>query len=219
MLRWLLPLLILGVIAPFTPWIDLSLSGWLYAAFPWNPPFFDFLYKYGMYPANITAGIAFFLFLLSFAYSGLVPARRLCLYLSLVLALGSGAIVHGVFKDHWGRPRPRQIEEFGGTLNYRPFWKPDFFQKEPTQSFVSGHASTGFYFFAPAVAFWRYRRRKWSFFWFMFACVWGSLLGVARIAQGGHFFSDILGAAIVMWYVSIGLDLLLLKGRLQNQLP
>ena len=41
-------------------------------------------------------------------------------YLFLVLILGAGLIVNGVFKDDFGRARPRDIVEFGGSKRFTP---------------------------------------------------------------------------------------------------
>lgn len=171
----------------------------------WNPPIFEWIYDYGFLPADIIGFGSGILVLASFIIKSLVPWRRLLIYLALVLAIGSGLIVHAVLKDHWGRPRPRQITEFGGKFDYRPFWKPDFAVTDSRKSFVSGHASTGFYFFALAVAAWNYRRRRWAYFWFVMALFLGFTIGLARIAQGGHFFTDVLCAGIVMWYTALAL--------------
>lgn len=203
MIAWILPLFLLICMAPFSEQIDLNLSQYFYHDGFSSSPFFQFLYQYGYYPANAVAWGSALVVGASFFCKTLIPWRRLCIYLALVLALGAGLIVHGVLKDHWGRPRPRQIEQFGGTYAYQPFWKPNFFPKESTKSFVSGHAATGFYFFAIAIAAWHYGRKKWAYFWFGTALLLGFVIGFARIAQGGHFFTDIVGAGIVMWYSAL----------------
>ena len=77
------------------------------------------------------------------------------------MVVGAGFIVHTALKDHWGRPRPKQIIAFGGEQTFRPFYSPNFFhQPEPSKSFPCGHCTMGFYFFAVAFALRRsgYRR-------------------------------------------------------------
>eukprot|EP00903_Cladosiphon_okamuranus_P004227 g4225.t1 len=62
----------------------------------------------------------------------------------------------------------------------------------------------GFFFFAVALALpaaWKWRRYAVG----GFGLVLGAALGFARIAQGGHFLSDVIWAAAVMWFVSLGL--------------
>lgn len=205
MIAWLLPILILVLLAPFSEQVDLSFTRIFYQDGFATSPFSQFFYNYGYYPANIVAWGSGLVVAASFFFKSLTPWRRVCIYLALVLALGAGAIVHGVFKDHWGRSRPRQIEEFGGKEAYRPFWKPNFFAEGSAQSFVSGHAATGFYFFALAIASWGYGRRNWAYFWFATALILGFVIGFTRIAQGGHFFTDVLGAAVIMWYTALAL--------------
>src|SRR5512134_507936 len=41
-------------------------------------------------------------------------------YLFLVLSLGTGVVVNGVFKEEFGRARPREIVEFGGSKQFTP---------------------------------------------------------------------------------------------------
>src|SRR4051812_43027675 len=40
--------------------------------------------------------------------------RLRVIYLLLVLAIGPGLVVNVIFKDNWGRARPRYIDTFGG---------------------------------------------------------------------------------------------------------
>src|SRR5438270_1792058 len=44
--------------------------------------------------------------------------RRQGVFLLLSIALGPGLLVHVVFKDHWGRPRPRDVVELGRPRHY-----------------------------------------------------------------------------------------------------
>ncbi len=54
----------------------------------------------------------------------LLPARpvmipgRAAIFLVATLAIGPGILVNGVFKDHWSRPRPVQVTEFGGSERF-----------------------------------------------------------------------------------------------------
>jgi lipid A 4'-phosphatase len=45
---------------------------------------------------------------------------RAVLFMLAVLAIGPGLVVNVVFKDHWGRARPRDVVEFGGTRTFTP---------------------------------------------------------------------------------------------------
>src|SRR5262245_46652385 len=42
------------------------------------------------------------------------------LFLAACLAAGPGLVANLIFKDQWGRARPRQIVEFGGTKAFSP---------------------------------------------------------------------------------------------------
>ena len=119
--------------------------------------------------------------------------KKKLIYLLLVLALGPIAIVNLVFKDNWGRVRPRHIVEFKGDKNFTPaFIKTN--QCDKNCSFVCGHASAAFYFFAliPLVRF----RKTMALFAFSF----GSLIGLVRIVQGGHFLSDVIFSGFFVYF-------------------
>ena len=101
--------------------------------------------------------------------------------------LGPHLLVGEVLKDHVGRARPSDVQQFGGSLIFTPaFVVSD--QCDKNCSFVSAHvASAAFvmafgWLSAPAV------RRRWLWAGVGFAAV----LGLARMAQGGHFLSDVI---------------------------
>jgi len=197
---WLWPLIALLVITPFTAALDFSLSQWFYdrSHFEANA-FFKFFYNYGFYPANLTAVTALVILIASYFKKSLVKWRSAALVLVLTLAIGSGFITHVVLKDTWGRPRPKQVVEFGGKQEFRPYYKPNFFhQPEPSKSFPSGHSSTGFYFFALALVGRREGNRTLYWTGIVLSLGLGITLSLTRIAQGGHFFSDTLLSAYVM---------------------
>ncbi len=122
------------------------------------------------------------------------PWRRRCFTLLLAAALGVGWLVHDVVKEVFNRPRPQQVTELGGSYAFVPAFRAGE-QCRDCVSFVSGHAAGGYVYMAwgllgtPAV-----RRR-----WFRIGLAAGSLLGAVRILQGGHFLSDVLFAAALMW--------------------
>lgn len=125
--------------------------------------------------------------------------RRVAAYLLLSLALGPGLVVNVVLKDYWGRPRPSTIEEFGGSNHYvRPLLISD--QCDHNCSFSSGHGALGFWpmaFALIAPISWRGRA-------IAIAAAFGVGVGFVRIAQGGHFVSDVAFSAaitigIILW--------------------
>ncbi|MEJ2033703.1 MAG: phosphatase PAP2 family protein [Deltaproteobacteria bacterium] len=129
-------------------------------------------------------------------------ARRLRIYAFLCLAslaVGPGLLVNGVFKGHWGRPRPNQTLEFGGTETYLPpLVKGDF---PDGHSFPSGHASVAFVF---VVLWFIWRRRHPTLAWtaLLGSLLLGLIVGYARMAVGAHYLSDILWSFIITFLVS-----------------
>jgi len=124
-------------------------------------------------------------------------------YLILCMAVGPGLLVNLVLKDHWGRPRPRDVLPFGGDYAPEKVWIAD--PSSPGKSFPCGHCTMGFYFFAPALLLWRFGKRREATAVFAIALTGGLLLGIARNLQGGHFPSDVLWGGGICWLVSAGL--------------
>ena len=117
--------------------------------------------------------------------------NRQILFVLLSLAIGPGLLVNTLFKDQFGRARPSQIVEFGGTKKFTPpLIVTD--QCEKNCSFVSGHASSGFFMAAFAMLLTGWKRRA----AYVAALAFGLWIGFIRMAMGGHFFSDVLFAGI-----------------------
>jgi membrane-associated PAP2 superfamily phosphatase len=139
------------------------------------------------------------LWLGSFFVDRLRSRRFLAGFLACALIVGPGLIINVVLKDHFGRPRPRQIEKFGGDLKFAPLGEPTFDSRG--RSFPSGHASMGFFWFAPAIYFWsRSRRLGWGLIGLGF--IHGGLMGFARMAQGGHWLSDVIWSGGIVYLSS-----------------
>ena len=116
------------------------------------------------------------------------------LFLALGMALGPGLIVNLGMKDHLHRPRPAHIAEFGGGREFRPFWRFDGTCPKNC-SFPSGEASEAFWMLAPASL----APLPWRGVAIAGAVVFGSLVGLLRMALGGHFLSDVVFAGLIMW--------------------
>ena len=123
--------------------------------------------------------------------------RRCALLLLLALALGPGLLVNGVFKDHWARPRPREILQFGGALSYVPAPLPG---RNGGASFPCGHCSVGF-LYAAGWWIWRRRRPGWARASLGVGIAAGLALGLGRMAAGAHFLSDVLWSALLAYGV------------------
>jgi lipid A 4'-phosphatase len=128
------------------------------------------------------------------------------LYLILVFALGPGVLVNATLKDGWGRARPSQIVEFGGTRQFTPaFVVSD--QCERNCSFVAGHPSMMFGFFGLALLLAPGRRRTIAV---AGVVVLGAMAGLGRMMQGGHFLSDVIYSGVFVYAVAWLLEKLLL---------
>jgi membrane-associated PAP2 superfamily phosphatase len=131
------------------------------------------------------------------------------LFLGLVFSLG--LLVNGVLKEHWGRARPVQVTQFGGSASFTPPWQPAT-QCRRNCSFVSGHAGTGFVLITLGALAAPRRRR----FWLVTGWSAGLLLGALRIVQGGHFLSDVLFGGILLWGTSLAIRACWTRWRLRR---
>jgi hypothetical protein len=135
----------------------------------------------------------------SYYAKGLQAVRKVAFYFFTVLILGNGVISNFLLKGYWGRPRPAQVDAFGGTQAFEPSLWIDL--SSFGKSFPCGHATMGFYFFALALLL-RGTAQKVVF---IFALLFGALIGLSRMSYGGHFLTDVAWAGIIMWLVAFGL--------------
>lgn len=119
------------------------------------------------------------------------------LYLLSVILIGPGIIINLVLKEYVDRPRPRHVVEFGGNKQFIPALIISD-QCQSNCSFVSGHAAGGFAIVALALLFHGRKRQL----WFGAALVTGSVIGLVRVMQGGHFLSDVIFAFLVTYLTS-----------------
>jgi lipid A 4'-phosphatase len=123
----------------------------------------------------------------------LIPGRAILLML-ITLALGPGVLTNLVLKEHWGRPRPIDVTQFGGDEHFRPWWDPRG-DCPKNCSFVSGDASGAFWTLAPAAV----TPPQWRAIAYAAALAFGAGAGVLRIAAGAHFFTDVAFAGVFMF--------------------
>ncbi len=112
-------------------------------------------------------------------FSGRKLAFLLCL-----LILVPGLLVNQTLKEHWGRARPATVLEFDGS---KGFTLPFVISDQGGGSFSSGHVAAAAYLIAVAATL--MGRRS---VWVGIALVYTLLVGFARMASGGHFFSDVM---------------------------
>jgi lipid A 4'-phosphatase len=115
------------------------------------------------------------------------------LFLAICLAMGPGVVTNIVFKDHWGRARPKQVVEFGGAKTFTPPLIPTD-QCANNCSFVSGEAASIFMpFYAVGLLM-----PQWAAVLLVGGTVLGFMAGLVRMSQGAHFLSDVIFAAVFM---------------------
>jgi lipid A 4'-phosphatase len=135
---------------------------------------------------------------------------RTLLYLVFVLVLGAGLIVNTAFKDHFGRARPRDIEAFGGALQFTPAFIATT-ECRSNCSFSSGHGAGAFFAIALAMAFSRRRAALFA------AVAYGCLVSVSRIVSGAHFLSDTVVSFFVMLLVADALYFLFFASEFYSE--
>tara|TARA_Y100001970_G_C14225379_1_gene855308 strand:- start:1147 stop:2313 length:1167 start_codon:yes stop_codon:yes gene_type:complete len=158
--------------------------------FPWN-----WLYDYGVIPGILLTLISFFLWLFYRTNSRFASLRSYFLICGFTPIVASLIIVNIILKDHTGRPRPREITNFNGNLNYKPVLEVGIPGKG--HSFPCGHCSIAFTL-TSGIVFFR-RSVKFAIFSFSIGLAYGIAMSMARIVQGGHFLSDAIWSLGIVW--------------------
>lgn len=195
----------------FTLWptLDLTVSGWFYRP-PGSPGWQGFAGDQYPLVALIheiipwLGRLASLLGLIAALAWRLRPGRvsirwwHRSLALGLAMLLGTGIVVNAILKETWGRPRPAEVQSFGGAGAFVSALQPSH-QCSSNCSFVSGHAATGFTLMALGLLGTPATRRR----WLRWGLAGGLATGALRIAQGGHFLSDVLFSGAVVWLVCL----------------
>ncbi|MDR1462988.1 MAG: phosphatase PAP2 family protein [Azoarcus sp.] len=194
----------LAAAALFTLWPGLDLA---VSAFFYRPEMRDFvgnhsalaiaIYRFIPLLARATIAIIVIAFAIGFFIRG--PRGRTWRiragFLAASLALGPGLVIDVALKDSFDRARPYKITEFAGNARYTPAFVPSD-QCQENCSFVSGHASAGFFF--ASFGFLGGARARWR--WTSIGLALGCIAGLGRISQGGHFLSDVVFAFYFTWF-------------------
>jgi membrane-associated PAP2 superfamily phosphatase len=182
-------------------------NGWTHL----ENPFFVFLYRYG--PVPVFMGAVGALLILIFRRGGTESGMRsrTCVIIILLLALGPGLFINALFKEHYGRPRPRSIEQFGGEEAFVPLFI--YNPEGDGKSFPSGHASMGFFWLGLVPLAFASSRRKTGWALLAAGLVHGVLMSLGRIAQGGHFLSDVMWSAAMDYFIGLALMIALFPAR------
>jgi lipid A 4'-phosphatase len=125
---------------------------------------------------------------------------RASVFLIATLALAPGLLVNVVLKDHWGRPRPIDVAQLGGTQHFVPWW--DRRGDCPGNcSFVSGDVAGAAWTFAPAAL----APPQWRALSLGAAFAFTAGMAAIRVMAGAHFVSDAVFAGVftflIVWLV------------------
>ena len=130
----------------------------------------------------------------------ILPQRRMLIegraavFLIATLALGPGLLTNVLLKDHWGRPRPIDVRQFGGDYRFKPWWDPRG-DCPNNCSFIAGEPSGAFWTLAPA-ALTPPPLRPLAY---GAALAFGIGLGALRMGAGAHFLSDVVFAGVLTY--------------------
>lgn len=202
---YLLLLALFSAVLVWYPAIDILVSKQFYINETWVGTEFWlwlFFYNFGPAPIILLCVLAIVVVFHSFKQKpmGLNYWYANAVLLSAVL----GPLLFGnAFKIVWNRPRPRNMLEFGGDFDYAHLLEigPKL-AKGLGESFPSGHASSAF--ILTMVFYLLYPKHKTGAYacWWL-AVLWGVLVSMARISQGGHFLSDVFWSFGVMQIINL----------------
>jgi lipid A 4'-phosphatase len=125
---------------------------------------------------------------------------RAVVFLIATLALAPGLMVNVLLKDHWGRPRPIDVVQFGGTQHFTAWWDPRG-ECPANCAFVSGDVAGAFWTIAPAAL----APPQWRALAYGAALALGTGMAAIRVMAGAHFVSDAVFAGVftflIIWLV------------------
>jgi membrane-associated phospholipid phosphatase len=114
----------------------------------------------------------------------------------VTMAVGPGLLVNVLLKDHWGRPRPIDVTQFGGNEHFVPWWDPRG-DCDKNCAFVSGDVSGAFWTVAPAAL----APPQWRALAYGAALALGLGMAAVRVMAGGHFASDVIFAGVFTFLI------------------
>jgi lipid A 4'-phosphatase len=191
---------IVGVIFGLYPQLDLAISAPFHAMTSGNNNFSPRIYPPMMLARDIGLWVGTVLIAPSVAalvIKLILPRRKLfvsgraILFLIATLALGPGLLVNVLLKDHWGRPRPIDVTQFGGEEHFVAWWDPRG-DCPNNCAFVSGDVAGAFWTVAPAAL----APPHWRAFAYGAALALGTGMAAMRVMAGGHFVSDTVFAGV-----------------------
>ncbi len=195
---------LVGIVFGVYPRLDLEIAGWFYDPtthtfilneMPWQPVARDTVRW--LITALVVPALLAILGKLILPNRRMLITGRATLFIALTLALGPGVLANIILKEHWGRSRPIDVAEFGGTDQFTAWWDP----RGPCPSncsFVAGEPSGAFWTLAPAAL----APPQWQPLAFGAAVTFGAAVGLLRMGAGSHFFSDVVFAGVLIFLVN-----------------
>lgn len=193
-----------AVMVPFAllPAIDPAISALFYDGKAWATGTASETLRFALWRfSGLVLFTAFVLWLVALYRKAPVwrGSARLWAMIVLTYALGPGLVADTLLKRFWGRARPADVAEFGGSAQFTPPWQPTH-QCLSNCSFVSGEVSGAT---ATAIALtlvlglWRDRLTPLQARAFgILALSLPLISALQRISSGRHFLSDTLFAML-----------------------
>ena len=148
----------------------------------------------------VAPAVAAFVIKLILPRRKLLVSGRAIVFLIATMALAPGLLVNVVLKDHWGRPRPIDVRQFGGNEHFVAWWDPRG-DCPGNCAFVSGDVAGAFWTLAPAAL----APPQWRALAYGAALALGTGMAAIRVMAGAHFPSDVIFAGVftflIVWIV------------------
>ena len=200
-LKYFLIIISLSIIFFIFPTIDISVSGIFYKgsgsffanSFDWNV----YLLRDILLPIIVLAvllipiiGIVYWI-ITKKNFLSLTLNNLAYLFLSSFLSLG--LVVNVILKNLWGRVRPNDTILFGGDQPFSIPWLK-VSHCDHNCSFVSGDVSAYTLLLALILVFSKPQFNKFAYLLII-------LIGITRIMEGGHFFSDVIMSFMITHFI------------------
>ena len=194
-----------GLVFGFFPQLDLAVSAPFYAMTNGGNHFAARFYEPLMVArdAGLWAGtllvapaVVALLFKLILPRRKLLISGRAIIFLIATLALAPGLVANVLLKDHWGRSRPIDVTQFGGSEHFVAWWDPRG-DCPSNCAFVSGDVAGAFWTLAPAVL----APPQWRALSIGAALTLGTAMAAMRVIAGAHFLSDTIFAGVFTFLI------------------
>jgi len=188
--------LVSSIIFVSFPQIDLEIASLFYdgKSFPLNGSWIEDILYHSVKPLIITfalSSIVIFIYNYAKKKNLLGINSKAMLFIVLFLTIAPALIVNTTLKENWGRARPAQTINFGGQKEFTPAF---IISDQDGYSFSSGHTAAAFSLLGFALLAKRRQRLFVSL-----VLVYGTLVSLARMAAGGHFFSDVVTSFFIVY--------------------